>query len=295
MCESEFSTIAMSSIRSPGALLREKKNPQQTKLDSKNIELLLEIFKVRVEPVAKLSSTTPRSKKDGETSSHSKMTLVSFSQKMDEDFAFPNPGKMKNLNDDMCRIIDLAKQILSFFGVRVEILVPSKDHREVFNLLKCLVPEICLFPLSFWKLLKIKKLCIYKGDPSNIDLPSGEPALSLDLLNTEEKIIQRLYKIIFNKILIAKPDLITSWKRILSDEDGTVKPSFLPELEENFMKLMKGNKYYLLNPQVDKLMKLLAQSFSEEITEEWFKNRNKERKKGIKIRFDFLSNQELLI
>jgi len=89
---------------------------------------------------------------------------------------------------------------------------------------------------------------------------------------------------------MTKPDLITESKRILSEEGSSIKPEFLPELEETFMKLMKLTKYHLLNPRVEKLMKLLATVFSEEITEDWFKNRNKERKKK-ELKFVLIPSQ----
>jgi hypothetical protein len=287
--ENGFVSLPHSIIQSPGTLLKDKKDPLELKAGQKNIQNLLEGFKVKVD--SPLSSRSNYFDFSTEMSSYRAKSICSsldLPKKYSTELNF-GPGKRKNLNDEMLTIIKNGKEILSRY--RIDLIVSSDEKylEEICNILKYLIPEICSFPTRFYYDLKINQIGIRTKEELKNCSSQSNSSFIIDFFDaTEQNVQERLYKIILDHLLLIKPEIYKEWKdievkgRVVASESFIIIPT---RLEDAFLELMKRGNYSFIQPKIVQLRILLSKHFPEEMSEEFFRKRSKEKKKLLKVQF----------
>lgn len=200
------------------------------------------------------------------------------------------PGKLMTVSDETNTLISKSKQILSEYHINFKILVDNKRLKEVCNVLRFLIPEICSFRVCFFKKLRMNELTIYDEENYNTSPfdPSFHSYLPLDLMETQEKIHHRLYKAILEHILMLTPVLSQEWNesKILDNVPKT-KKVFTPSdsLENTFVALMRSKHYVLLKEKIALLKDLLIKYYPEDMSEDWFIKKKNDKLKDVKVQF----------
>lgn len=277
--------IPGSQIKSPGALFKDKKDPFEVRTNQKHISDLLGCFKEKIEsPFTSFANiqtipTIPTDRPVPHKNSKLLMEKILKSQSME---AAVCPGKLKTLSDKICNITQKTKEILCVYGLELTV-EDSKITKDVYNLFKALIPEICFFPSDFFKNLKISQLFICKDEDSLLLTNKENISLSVLTLDTKQKVRQRIHKIIFDHLILSNSEIIKKWREY--DFSTGSSGDALTKLEEVFMSLMENTNHSLLKTEPQKLRELLALQYPEAMSEERFKERNKERKRTYKVRF----------
>ena len=193
------------------------------------------------------------------------------------------PGELKNSVEEDTNVIGLAKQILLTYSVKLRIRVENKRSSEVLNLLKYLVPEICSFSPGLFKKLGLTKIMIIDSDKENPAKTDKDISFCVNQLDTVNKVHKRLYKLLLDHIISAKPDIFSEI------ETGAVGTK-TEILEATFYALMKKKQYILQTQKMNELKELLIKCYPEEMSEEWFEKRKKERQ-GLRVQFDLSDHQ----
>jgi len=267
-------SVPSSYIKAPGDLFRDKKDPMDVVVNQKYIQNLLKEFKAQTEsPVRSL----PKFSSEDIISSpcnHKFYTSASADN-------INSPMKQKASSDDLHLITLKAQEILQIYGIQLHIEGFRKNFLEINFLLKFVITEICFFSSTLFKRLNINKLIISKAAEINYEFPQDGASLILDPIDSQEIVLHKLYKIMFDGLINAKPELRKEWEALESSSEGDAY-----SIEEIFVALMHNLNHALLKPKMKKLLDLLSFYFPVEISEEWFTYRNKGKKRMYKVRFD---------
>ena len=165
----------------------------------------------------------------------------------------------------------------------------NRYSKSTFNTLKSLIPEICFFPVSLFKDLNIKKLVLAEGESSvNRVLTSREDALSFGLMDSHYKLLEKLYKMIFNALVTKHPEMVDEWieSEREDDPDHLSKDLFASfrRFEEVFMALMKNLHQVSLRDKIFQARNIIGKYYPE-LSEEWLTSRNREKKKSARVTF----------
>jgi hypothetical protein len=279
----DFVLIPASYIRSPGFLLKDKKDPMQVKANPKHMQNLLQIFKQTTDTT--IGSFLPPL--DLSIDHNDKLSFLNESLSSPDDLSKlytsenrSTPGKLKSSSDEILRIIKKAKEILSIYEVNLIINLNDQLHKEAANLLKYLVPEICSLPNCFFKKMQIKNFVICKEATRDFASPM-DIFFPIIFLETKEKFQKRLYKIIFEHMVKGKPDLLKEWNKAESND----RESSESQVEEIFMRLMKNTKQALIRPKIVRLKGLISKYYPELMSEQFFISEINEKKKILKVQF----------
>jgi len=181
-----------------------------------------------------------------------------------------------------------ATQILQLYGIELSVEVTEKCYDELYNVLAHFVPELCLFPVGFIRQLEIKHLIICEKSQLQefkAKYPQKTTAFFvLDSVETEAQVYKELYKILFNQLIQIDEKLVEEWESVMNTEAASMILAPQEDLESAYFCLMQNTNHVLYKSKTEKLMKILARKFSQDLSEEWFKNRNKEKKKHCKVR-----------
>jgi len=271
MSSFEFDQLPTSFIRSPGDLLKDKKDPSKIKVNKKYLENLF----LRLNNLSCSLSTSSGSLGKIEPA------LPMISGYLSSSFVLHSASKSSSpMSNDLpigenCQVIQMSEQILFTFGLKLEFLGDIKHNKDICSFLKRIIQLIGVFPSGLFKVLQMKKVIIYTGSISREAFSLENVYFCYDLLDTREKVQYVLYKTIFDQILVTKPELLKEWKKIKAIEDSLLKPKNNQTsltLEEVFMKLMKKPESINSKPLAARLKEILMRQFIEEMTEEWFEN-----------------------
>lgn len=272
-------------IKSPGILMKDKKDVFESKKTLMKLQSLMDTFKEKKElPFRSSSTITSATAEKLHFAKRSKTCTEAFETPGFEDCII-SPGKLKNLSETTSTQMKLSKDILTLYGIGL-VVENSNISRESYVLLEALIPEIGFFPHNFFIKLQITELVICK-DTCQTD-PSGkiDTSFSVSLLDTYEKVCHRLYRIILSRIIAENPDIVKKFEEV---EPRTAKEKYeqyLPKIEEHFITLMMTMNHSFLKPNVKKLREALELYYPEAMAEERFKNRKKEKKKSLRVRFE---------
>jgi len=185
-------------------------------------------------------------------------------------------------------LVKKASQIFTLYGIELVVEVTEKYYDELYKLLAHFVPELCLFPVEFLNKLEIKHLFICEKaqlKELSVKYPKRTTAFFvLDSVETEAQVYRELYKIIFNQLIQIDEKLVEEWESCMSVEAASILLNAQDDLEAAYLCLMQNTNHALYKAKTEKLMKILSRKFPQDLSEEWFKNRKKEKKKQGKVR-----------
>jgi len=190
------------------------------------------------------------------------------------------PGKIKRFSDEICDLIKIAQKVLLRYNVKVTVETSSQYSKKLFLTLKILIPEISFFSTDFFKNLNINEF-IFSEEESGHFLP-GRVYFPLKPMDSQYNVYKRFYRSIFTNLNFAKPQLLEEWREF--DKEAKDHSNALQGLEEAFVNLMSSLNRKNQSKHSEKLVDLLG-NYYPELTEEWFRIRNVERKKNLKVTF----------
>jgi len=199
--------------------------------------------------------------------------------------AMMTPGKNKKLSDEKSGLILIAQKILTVFDIKLVAEVSSQKSKSIFNILKVLVPEIGLFSTQFFSDLKITEFVFVDGESSPTSSGSqAQATFDVKHLDSPVKVLQRLYRVIFNSLLMTKPHIFNEWYEFDNQQGKVERSESLTRLEETFMAIMNDLNRVSMKPRIQ-VLKVLLTRYCPEITEEWFRIRSLDKKKHTKVSF----------
>lgn len=275
----ELTTCSLpdSHVKSPGTLLRDKKDSLVSLSKQKEFqELLCQFRSLEVNPVHS-DAGLPAIPNERPTTFIERKNPLNWSIRSRAEAQVSCPGRLKSSTEGMSCLIYKSRELLHALNIELVIHI-SGNSKEVSSLLKVLIPEICYFPSSFYESLNIKKIVIAKEIDHSF-YSHRDTCFLLNDLDTSEKVLQRLHKIIFNKLMAVKSDELTMWQ---AREAGQID-----SLEDTFMALMSNsNTNVLFKFQARKLQEFLGSLYPEAMGESQFKFKAKQKKKMLKVHFD---------
>ena len=297
-------------VKSPGFLLRDKKKPTDVKVNQKYIQTLVNRFNSQVEVmfndgqdleqleynetcednVGEISAFYPKRLETcpsviglRQTKSRGGLGMVYESTDMEQ-------IQENDQEETITCTSKMAKEIFHIYGIELVDDSSNKDPQAYFSLIGVLISEICSFSSQFFRKLRINKL--YITDKIKVESAHllRENCLCLDILDTTEKVFRKLYQIVFRNMLVVDIKILRDWVEVeLAFDRKTFKPTF-EQLEELFVALMCNKNHAITKPQPKRLKKILEKHFPGEICEDWFRGRNKERKKLFRVKFDMIKS-----
>jgi len=206
-------------------------------------------------------------------------------QRYYSEHAMMTPGKIKKFSDEKSGLILIAQKILAIFDIKLVAEVSNNKSKSIFNILKVLIPEIGLFSTQFFSDLKITEFVFVDGEAS----PSSsgnqcQATFDVKHLDSSVKVLQRLYRVIFNSLLLTKPQIFNEWFEYDSRQGKVERSESLAKLEETFLAIMNDLNRVSMKPKIQ-VLKMLLTRYCAEMTDEWFKIRNLDKKKHTKVSF----------
>lgn len=283
--------IPGSMVKQPGFLMKDKKAPLPDKSAQEHLQNLLSKFRLKIGLQPKTLNEFPDNKPSEAPECifqpsklyHRNRTLGATSYSTD---MLIIPKMTKGMLEST---IKLAQEILKLYTIELTVEVGPGQEDKLYNILKYLILEICLFPLDLFQKLKMKQLYILgEGLFEKKLYYNNNVAFQLEVNNTQEEVRQTLHKTIFKCLMLKKPMIIEEWMELNSDSDDLTN-RFL-QIEQAFLKLMNTSAYLSLGLEIKKLRELIKKHFPE-MSEEWFKEKLKERKKALKVCFTLNSDR----
>ncbi len=195
------------------------------------------------------------------------------------------PGKIKKFSDEKSGLILIAQKILALFDIKLVAEVSNKKSKSVFNILKVLIPEVGLFSTQFFSDLKLTEFVFIENDFSSSSVGSPSQAIfDVRHLDSPIKVLQRLYRVIFNNMLLTKPQIFNEWYEFDLQQGKIDRAESLSRLEETFLAIMSDLNRVLMKPRIQ-VLKVLLTRYCCEMTEEWFRIRNIGKKGHTKVSF----------
>jgi hypothetical protein len=291
--ENDVVSLPASFVKSPGFLLKDKKDPSDHKFNRKNIQRLLIEFKHKTDSSLGSEINSPVLTVGRSSVERSSLVSQSASSSSDVSTFFPSPitltpEKAISLENEMPTIVQKAIDILLIYDIGLIVNLPEKNFEDVYQLLKYLLPEICTFETNFFKKLNIKHFVVHKeGDVMSL-ISQVDTSFCVDELNTREKVLQRLFKIMFEHLVILRPSITKEWKDVEPGDIIDLLQSLLSapsKMEEVFIMLMKNTNNAHIKPKTTKLREILRKNYPEIMSDEFFTMRAKEKKKMLKVHF----------
>ena len=220
-------------------------------------------------------------------SSQEEISISSAIQKYSET-PIAEPGKIKRLSEELSKLILLAQKVLSQYEIKltVSVDVSSKHTKSILTTLKTLIPEVSYFSTQFLKELEIKEFVLSEEEPFyGTSSRSLKQYFSLKEIDSPAKAQQRFYLIILNRMISIKPSLVQEWlefKKVQYSSNN--RSQSLECLQNTFISLMNNHKKEITNESLIELMRLLGKYFSD-MSENWFKARIADKRKGAKVTF----------
>jgi len=160
------------------------------------------------------------------------------------------------------------------------------DEDQASRLLSQITSEISELPASFVRRLELKITLANQGSSG-----SDKTVFGLEDLYNKAKINDKLYRLIFERLLVNFSDIVSLWPKFdtLIKENRGVQLSeqinIVAQIEKAFYSIMQNKKYPKSKFDVIKLRHLLIAFDSIGFSQEWFKDRNRKLKQGFRVSF----------
>jgi len=160
------------------------------------------------------------------------------------------------------------------------------DEDQASRLLNQITSEISELPASFVRRLELKITLANQGSSG-----SDKTVFGLEDLYNKAKINDKLYRLIFERLLVNFSDIVSLWSKFdtLIKENRGVQLSqqinTVAQIEKAFYSIMQNKKYPKSKFDVIKLRHLLIAFDSIGFSQEWFKDRNRKLKQGFRVSF----------
>jgi len=281
MSSKQASNVPSSFIKAPGALFVTKKTPLDFSSSEDRIKSLFQEFKVHLETVDQPTPSKLRREEFGFTRQSNPCIVKFFTENTSDEIL--SPGRLMSSSSGLYGTLMKAKELLSMYGIELSVDSQSSNVKEMCSALNTLITEIQLFPFTFLKKIKIDQIILSKTGNCSFETLS-ENVLFLGSFENQDKILSKFYKTLLDNITKQNPQLMQEW------EEKTGSP--LPTFEEVFIALMRNSNHALGKHERELLKELLVKHYPLEMSEDWFQNRKKEKKKMCKVRFD-ISREDL--
>jgi len=270
-----------SRIKSPGSLLKETNKSETTQ---QQIQRLVKYFKLTTQP--KLSAvplSLRKSPKRANSCNTGQATNFTESLGFSSSRGSVDCVSVGSPIEDVL-LLQKAIQILSLYGITLTLEVNKDKKDEVNNILRNLIPELGFFSETFIKKINLTEIVICdKEDLVQLQRKHSRNSSCFftSNLQTQEEVQKQLQNNILNNIITSQSNIVEEWGQSNSSQSGN-----LEDLQNVYASLMENSNLALIKMRTDKLKTLLINYFPEEFSNEWFKNRNKEKKRVFRVQFN---------
>jgi hypothetical protein len=274
-----------SRIKSPGSLLKETNKSESTQ---QQIQRLVKYFKITTQPklVPLNLRKSPKRANSCNTGQATNFTegLGFSSSRGSVDCVSLNTSPIEEV-----LLLQKAIQILSLYGITLTLQINKDKKNEVNTILRHLVPELGFFSDSLIRKIDLREIIICdQEDLVQLQRKNPKSGFFTSNLYSQEEIQRQLQTIILNNIITSQANIVEEWGqiRIEGENSSQSQDSDLIDLQNVYGSLMENSNLALIKLRTEKLKTLLINYFPEEFSNEWFKNRNKEKKKVFRVQFN---------
>lgn len=157
------------------------------------------------------------------------------------------------------------------------------DEEQASRLLAQITSELSELPATFVRRLELKIMLANTGNDKTV--------FGLEDLYNKAKINDKLYRMIFERLLVNFSDIVSLWPKfdtLIQENRGaqlSQQISTVVQIEKAFYSIMQNKKYPKSKFDVIKLRHLLIAFDTVGFSQEWFKDRNRKLKQGYRVSF----------
>jgi len=275
-----------SRIKSPGSLLKETNKSESTQ---QQIQRLVKYFKITTQPKGipfnlNLRKSPKRANSCNTGQATNFTESLGFSSRGSVDCVSLNASPIEEV-----LLLQKAIQILSLYGITLTLQVNKEKKNEVNTILRHLVPELGFFSDRLIRKINLREIIICdQEDLVQLQRKNPKSGFFTSSLQSQEEIQRQLQCIILNNIITSQANIVEEWGqiRIEGENSSQSQDSDRIDLQNVYTSLMENSNLALIKLRTEKLKTLLINYFPEEFSNEWFKNRNKEKKRVFRVQFN---------
>jgi len=289
LAHNESVAVPASLIRNPGTHQKTSQENVKSQANKQTLSLKLQLFREQTGTKSNVVSEVLSTQKSNSLTPPKLGHRLGDMVKQTSARSLVGPGKLKTVANEYQNAVHLAREILSIYNMSLSIQVSNRKAKEVYNVLKALIPEVCSFPEGFFRRIRLEKFTIYDDEngTSNTSIDDSIASMRLESMESQELVHQKLYKIILDHIIAIKPEISGEWvdtcETMHSAENIVIGSTRINSLEDTFKALMK-NKMYA--GKTNTVKELLMRHFPEYINEEWFTKKREAKRQFLQVQFD---------
>jgi len=174
--------------------------------------------------------------------------------------------------------------LLSHYNIQVN---NNLNTQQASAILSHIVQEILQLPENF-----VRKLQLQISITNHPDVFNERGFFRSDDLLNENKINDKLYRLLFEHVLLNFPTLLSLWSEDDQDVDNyereriSTQVAKIHQMEAAFYAIMQNRKHPKTKPDVIKFRKILISLDPVSFSLDWFKERNLKFKKKLRVQFE---------